>query len=602
MPLSDYFTTPTSFQHRQMLGALVARDQVPILDNAIEILKNTAPPHSGHPNFGHLSLLVFEAVLEVVCVSLPGYIVARQGMFDAESQKFLANLNVMLFTPCLIFQKLASQLTAEKLADLAIIPVIFVVQTAVSYIGARLIARFFHFKKRQENFLIAMGVFGNSNSLPISLVLALSKTLKGLHWDKVPHDNDDEVAARGILYLLVFQQLGQLLRWSWGYNVLLAPPDAYTVAEGGTKQIDEAERGQGEYRDEVDSDDEQERLLSASYEGERDSIDDFEEYEDDRTQVGTESPTTSKSDGLKTPRNWNKASAKSSRNSSQRNLNGLAGAPDLMPTPANGMVAPHHEIDYPAWLKAPENRKYDEECGGMKAKVNKARNFTRYHILHVGHMTRSSSRAAFEKLPGPLQQALTVVWDRICRFFAGLWEFMNPPLWAMLIAIIVASIPKLQHLFYDNGTFVRNSVTRAIDQSGGVAVPLILVVLGGNLAKNTIPTDSVGAITDPKEEIRLLYASLIARMVLPTAVMAPILALIAKYVPVSIVDDKIFVIVAFLLSGAPVALQIGQITTQNNVYPGLMSRILFQSYVVWILPSTLILVLLALETVEWATA
>lgn len=57
--------------------------------------------HSGHPNFGHLALLVFEAVLEVVCVSLPGYVVARQGMFDAEAQKFLANLNVMLFTPCL---------------------------------------------------------------------------------------------------------------------------------------------------------------------------------------------------------------------------------------------------------------------------------------------------------------------------------------------------------------------------------------------------------------------------------------------------------------------------------------------------------------------
>ncbi|KAK4947329.1 hypothetical protein LTR10_013697 [Elasticomyces elasticus] len=599
MPLSDYFTSPTSFQGRQILGGLVARDQTPFLDNAIEILKSTAPPHSGHPNFGHLTLLVFEAVLEVVCVSLPGYIVARQGMFDAESQKFLANLNVMLFTPCLIFQKLASQLTAEKLADLAIIPVIFIVQTTVSYIGARIIARFCGFKKRQENFLIAMGVFGNSNSLPISLVFALSKTLKGLHWDKVPHDNDDEVAARGILYLLVFQQLGQLLRWSWGYNVLLAPPEAYTVAEGGTKQIDEAERGRGEYRDEVDSDHEQARLISPDYEGGRDSSDDFEEYEDDRTQVGTESPTTSKSDGHKTPRN--KASVKSSRNSSQRNLNGSAGAPDLMPTPTNGMVAPHHSLDYPAWLKVPENQKYDEECGGIKGKVNKARNIARYHMFHAGHVIRSNCKAAFEKLPAPVQKAMTVVWNRMCRFFGGLWEFMNPPLWAMLIAIVVASVPKLQHLFYDNGTFVRNSVTRAIDQSGGVAVPLILVVLGGNLAKNTVPKITVGAITDPKEERKLLYASLIARMVLPTVIMAPILAVIAKYVPVSIVDDKIFVIVAFLLAGAPVALQIGQITTQNNVYPGLMSRILFQSYVIWILPSTLILVLLALETVEWAT-
>ena len=57
--------------------------------------------HSSHPNFGHLILLVFEAVMEVVCISLPGYIVARIGMFDANAQKFVANLNIMLFTPCL---------------------------------------------------------------------------------------------------------------------------------------------------------------------------------------------------------------------------------------------------------------------------------------------------------------------------------------------------------------------------------------------------------------------------------------------------------------------------------------------------------------------
>ncbi len=57
--------------------------------------------HESHPSLGHLVLLVFEAVMEVVCVSLPGYVVARLGHFDADKQKFLANLNVMLFTPCL---------------------------------------------------------------------------------------------------------------------------------------------------------------------------------------------------------------------------------------------------------------------------------------------------------------------------------------------------------------------------------------------------------------------------------------------------------------------------------------------------------------------
>merc|ERR1712093_840862 len=208
--------------------------------------------HTSHPDFAHLVLLVFEAVLEVVCVSLPGYIVARRGMFDAEAQKMVANLNVQLFTPCLVFTKLASQLNADKLADLAVIPVIFCVQTLVSWICARLMSKAFGFGKRQTNFVIAMGVFGNSNSLPISLVISLSKTLKGLHWDRVPNDNDNEVAARGILYLLIFQQLGQLVRWTWGYNVLLAP------AVEDTKIADEERDNlieEGRYRDDVDEED-----------------------------------------------------------------------------------------------------------------------------------------------------------------------------------------------------------------------------------------------------------------------------------------------------------------------------------------------------------
>lgn len=68
----------------------------------------------------------------------------------------------------------------------------------------------------------------------------------------------------------------------------------------------------------------------------------------------------------------------------------------------------------------------------------------------------------------------------------------------------------------------------------------------------------------------------------------------------SIFDDPIFVIVCFLITGAPSALQLAQICQINNVYMKTMSRLLFQSYVVWILPSTLVLVMSALEVVEWA--
>lgn len=69
--------------------------------------------HDSHPALGHLILLVFEAVMEVVCVSLPGYIIARLGHFDVEKQKFLANLNVMLFTPCLSTRHTTTQTQSQ---------------------------------------------------------------------------------------------------------------------------------------------------------------------------------------------------------------------------------------------------------------------------------------------------------------------------------------------------------------------------------------------------------------------------------------------------------------------------------------------------------
>jgi auxin efflux carrier family protein len=88
---SQLFNSPTSFRLSQL-----AQDAYDM-----PLLSLKKKPHDSHPSIDHLVLLVFEAVLEVVCVSLPGYVVARLGHFDADKQKFLANLNVMLFTPCL---------------------------------------------------------------------------------------------------------------------------------------------------------------------------------------------------------------------------------------------------------------------------------------------------------------------------------------------------------------------------------------------------------------------------------------------------------------------------------------------------------------------
>ncbi|CAG7973283.1 unnamed protein product [Penicillium salamii] len=546
-----------------------------------------ASAHESHPPFLHLVLLVFEAVLEVVCVSLPGYIAARTGMFDADAQKLVANLNVTLFTPCLIFTRLGSQLTAEKLTDLAIIPVIFIVQTFVSYFCSFVVTKCCRFKKRQSNFVAAMAVFGNSNSLPISLVVSLSQTLKGLHWDRIPNDNDDEVAARGILYLLIFQQLGQLVRWSWGYHVLLAPKDRYLEEacrdETGQSII---EQGQARYSDNPDQTDPDEPLVRTRS---SDDLHRAHHTQSDRFHSGDQTPVSTRA------YSYSKLSTASDYPDSD-DTPSVIGPPPTGPFLARqstqGEILQFPDVENTArQVQEAEQTRFQR----FKASLRKSRD-------RLNRWREKKVKALHARLPTNVQKGLASVTSAMRRFCNGLWDFMNPPLWAMLVSIVIASVPELQRLFFDEGTFVRNSVTRAIDQNGQVAVPLILVVLGANLARNTIPKEALVDIEHPNEERKLIIASLVARMLLPTIIMAPLLALMAKYVPISILDDPIFVIVCFLLTGAPSALQLAQICQINNVFVGAMSKLLFQSYVVWILPSTLVLVMCALEVVEWAAA
>lgn len=490
--------------------------------------------------------------------------------------------------PFLVFTKLASQLNADKLADLAVIPFIFLAQTLVSWCAAQLMARIWGFsrtdKTRQKNFILAMGVFGNSNSLPISLVISLSKTISGLHWDKVPGDNDDEVAARGILYLLIFQQLGQLLRWTWGYSVLLKPEEDYTLEERGLEQesveegryTDEPGRENGIHRANGNAKIVNSEYGSGSQTAASSSLSSLSE--EDRPEFVGAAPL--QPDMSSSPR----------QSMSNGNSNGGIGR----------QRSTGHITTFPTYSSIASSKSQDPREGWRGYIDRVTIPITTAYLKTMSTISTFFSNS-FRRFPEPVQKTLAWIWSWIAGFMRGVWRQMNPPLWAMLAALIVASIPALQHLFFAPHTFVSNSVTRAIAQSGGVAVPLILVVLGANLARSTLPQDQLATTPEAKkEERKLLYACLMARMLIPTIIMAPILAVIAKYVPVSILDDPIFVIVAFLLTGAPSALQLAQICQINGVFMGAMSSLLVASYVFAIFPSTLALVMLALEVVEWA--
>ena len=439
-----------------------------------------------------ISYLTFEAVLEVVIICFAGFLAAKTGLLNTQGQKLLSSLNVDLFTPCLIFSKLASSLSLSKLIDLAIIPIFFALSTLISYGCSRGTSWFLSLNEPETDFVTAMAVFGNSNSLPVSLTLSLAYTLPGLLWDDLVDDDSDKVAGRGILYLLIFQQLGQILRWSWGFNFLLRKRSHVELNTYYNKHgaIIESETT---------------RLLSAE-----DAL-----YIDEEEQTTTE---------------INPSSEDNTDDSQQSS---------------------HDELDE------------TEEV--------------------VTYEKPSSLYAKFAELPG-IKQFLS---------------FMNPPLWAMLLSVIVASTP-LQRVFFQSGaengdgSFIHNTVTEAILGLGSVSIPLILIVLGSNLYPAAdIPPAS-------KHCTRMLFGSLMSRMILPPIILLPIIAACVKYINISILDDPIFLIVAFILTISPPAIQLSQISQLNGIYQKEMSGVLFWGYVILTLPTTIFIVVASLKVLEWA--
>jgi predicted permease len=436
--------------------------------------------------------------------------------------------------------------------------------------------------KHSTNYL---QVFGNSNSLPISLVTSLAFTIQGLHWDKEPNDTDSSVASRGLTYLVLFQQLGQILRWSWGYRVLLKPPEMYTDNE-----VEESERTggriEGGYTD-YENDEDQALIDNSS---------DQESVSSDTQNSAIASSPLFQDSGSATPLNRKQYASSSScscnelcTDQSHSNPNPNA---STMPTPANGNAPVyrygsgnhfgshggqlnghangHHKSYWPQeefpegpkgwWKRVPAYSKSAVRWAWAKISIAGAWAFGLFSAPLVW---------LFKKLPPSAQKGLAT-------FGRGVWENLNPPLLAMMAAFPVVLIPQLKHFLYEVD-YVQHTLISAIRQGGDVAVPLIIVVLGANLARSTQTQTSKD---DPKLEKKLLKAALISRMLLPMIVMAPILTLTARFLPINILGDPIFIIVCFLLSGAPSALQLAQICQINDIYLGVITKLLFQSYVV----------------------
>ena len=114
--------------------------------------------------------------------------------------------------------------TKEKLRELWVIPIFFVIVTVLSMAVAFLLGWALQLKRSQRSFAIAASMFMNSNSLPIALMQSLVVTVPTLRWEA--DDDKNSMLARALTYLVLYSTLGMVVRWSYGVRLLSqADPD-----------------------------------------------------------------------------------------------------------------------------------------------------------------------------------------------------------------------------------------------------------------------------------------------------------------------------------------------------------------------------------------
>ncbi|KAF8312912.1 hypothetical protein DL93DRAFT_2059552, partial [Clavulina sp. PMI_390] len=525
------------------------------------------------------------AILEVFIMCLAGWFLARQGILDKKTQKQLNHVNVSLFTPSLLFSKVAFSLSPDKIRELWVIPVSFAVVTAVSGFVAYWLGKLLRLHRSQRSFAMAASMFNNSNSLPIALMQSLVVTVPQLKWKN--SDDTDTMIARALGYLVVYSTLGMVLRWSYGVRLL-------QQADEDEPTIDVNYKNSASYRfSSLDP-------IVSSY------IDTSTLFTRNHThtQYGSTSdrflPPTSKAQSYNAP---------SALGSSSTLCSPLSSSPPWSPMPSPGVVSTHLSSD----STTPPHR--------LSGTLSPSRPES---IVTLNHGAPPQTSMGLDDLS-----------TQLIAFWRGFTQFMTMPMYAAFASIFVVLTPPLQNFLSEDVQPVKGFLISA----GNCSIPITLVVLGAyfhrehlvvetsqpqfgsNLTGPMQPSPSditpspsteqlefkgpdLEAQRHPKGSPSLLtvtiFVAVVSRMIITPMIIVPFLPVLTNLRVDPAFDDPIFICSMILLISAPPALTLAQITQAacGDAFERLLSRTIFWSYCVFTPPLTLLYVMIALYLMQ----
>jgi len=571
---------------------------------------------------------VFQSILQVFLICLAGWYLARRGILDKKLLKQLNRLNISIFTPALLFSKVAFSLSAAKLRELWVMPVFFLIVTFLSFAVAQIIARFMGLSKMQRNFTVAACMFMNSNSLPVALMQSLVTSVPHLRWGD--DDNSTAMLGRALTYLVLHSSLGMILRWSYGVFLLSGEEDGLVrpsiLQDDGTALPTRTSLPPGQEGGLVDLSTEDESSAHIP---------------DSRSQrdVSTRTSITAQEARRRgaNPVSHLVFSFPNTPLHSQTNLK------DLTPAPPGG----GRELNF--------SSNSDGESG-----VDEPLRFASRH-QYSGSNRRPSRKNLSLPMPasaaGPARRLLASLGRHLMSFLRAVEDVMTPPLYASVLSLLVALIPPLQD-FLDKHTL---PLKGALKNAGECSIPMTLVVLGGyfytpqeekdsthhqslgtsssatagtssqgihadqssasaiSLTSNIYEADISGTnITRPgpttsihqrgrslisaswaksqSGETKTVFAALISRMLIVPVLMFPLFWLSTVTGWQDVFTDPVFVISCILLASSPPAVTLAQIVPKSSgdAFERLIARTIFWGYCVLTPPAVIIYVVLGL--------
>ncbi|EJC99383.1 uncharacterized protein FOMMEDRAFT_160996 [Fomitiporia mediterranea MF3/22] len=500
---------------------------------------------------------VLLAITEVFLLCFAGYILARMDILNKQTRKQVNRLNTSIFTPALLFTKVAFSLTASELKELWIIPILFIIITAVSAGVAYIMGLICRVKPEHRYFAMAAAMFMNSNSMPIALMQSLIGTVAELKWNE--NDTQSDMLARSLTYLVLYSTLGNIARWSFGVKILERADATAQETTHGEKNID------------------------------------------------VESQQTVKEVDGKTPLH--------SRSPSDVTT---TGEPDRSRPRGQGGSPMFYLSDEPprsnTSLPYVDSRVAEEPDPYIPLSTKSSSTTLAPITISTALETEGQTELA---IPAP---PLTK-WQRFVsglkRFWIAFYDFMTMPLWAALLSIIIALIPPVQNLIANHMRPVR----KALEAAGDCSIPLTLVVLGAYFYtppprdtavpplkerlrnalrfRQSTPPDATMKAERPKRpgEKRTIFIAIISRQVLCPLIVLPLMLAFVRFDVPKVFSDPVFVVSNVLLVSAPIALTLAQMSSKTGASDGferLLSTTIFYAYCVALLPVTIIYVVLGL--------